>query len=67
MPQGLPLFKPPYTRMTAIDMNTGEHAWMQPLGNGDRIRNHPMLRRLDLPAAGRRQRGPRNRCSRRRC
>ena len=52
MPQGLPLFKPPYTRMTAIDMNTGEHAWMQPLGNGDRIRNHPMLRRLDLPPLG---------------
>ena len=52
MPQGLPLFKPPYTRMTAIDMNTGEHAWMQPLGNGDRIRNHPMLRHLDLPPLG---------------
>ena len=52
MPQGLPLFKPPYTRMTAIDMNTGDHAWMQPLGNGDRIRNHPMLRHLDLPPLG---------------
>jgi len=52
MPRGLPLFKPPYTRMTAIDMNTGEHAWMAPLGNGDRIRNHPMLRALDLPPVG---------------
>ncbi len=52
MPQGLPLFKPPYTRMTAIDMNTGDHAWMQPLGNGDRIRNHPALRHLDLPPLG---------------
>ena len=52
MPQGLPLFKPPYTRMTAIDMNTGDHAWMQPLGNGDRIRNHPLLRDLDLPPLG---------------
>ena len=52
MPQGLPLFKPPYTRMTAIDMNTGEHAWMIPLGDGDRIRNHPLLRDLDLPPLG---------------
>ena len=41
MPRGLPLWKPPYTRMTAIDMNTGEHAWMIPTGHGDRIRNHP--------------------------
>jgi quinoprotein glucose dehydrogenase len=33
-------------------MNKGEHAWMQPLGNGDRIRNHPLLRDLDLPPLG---------------
>ena len=52
MPQGLPLLKPPYSRMTAIDMNTGDHAWMTPLGNGDRIRNHPRLRNLDLPPLG---------------
>ena len=52
MPRGLPLWKPPYTRMTAIDMNTGEHAWMIPTGRGDRIRNNPMLRDLDLPPLG---------------
>lgn len=52
MPQGLPLWKPPYSRMTAIDMNTGEHVWMVPTGDGDRIRNHPLLRELDLPAVG---------------
>ena len=52
MPQGLPLFKPPYTRMTAINMNTGDHTWMVPLGDGDRIRNHPMLRDLNLPPVG---------------
>ena len=52
MPRGLPLWKPPYTRMTAIDMNTGEHAWMVPTGRGDRIRNHPLLRGLDLPPLG---------------
>ena len=38
--------------MTAIDMNTGAHAWMTPTGNGDRIRNHPRLRGLDLPPLG---------------
>ena len=52
MPDGLPLFKPPYSRMTAIDMNTGEHAWMAPLGNGDQIRTIPMLRDLNLPPLG---------------
>ncbi len=52
MPRGLPLWKPPYSRMTAIDMNSGEHAWMTPLGNGDRIRNHPLLRDLGLPPLG---------------
>ncbi len=52
LPQGLPLFKPPYSRMTAIDMNTGEHLWMRPMGDGDRIRNLPMLRHLDLPPLG---------------
>ena len=52
MPQGLPLLKPPYSRMTAIDMNTGDHVWMVPLGNGDRVRNHPRLRHLNLPPVG---------------
>ena len=52
MPQGLPLWKPPYSRMTAIDMNAGEHLWMIPLGDGDRYRNHPLLRHLDLPPLG---------------
>ena len=57
MPQGLPLFKPPYSRMTAIDLNAGEHSWMQPNGDGDRYRNHPMLRDLDLPPLGGEGRG----------
>ena len=50
--QGVPLFKPPYSRMTAIDLNTGDHVWMKPMGNGDRIRNLPSLRDLDLPPLG---------------
>tara|TARA_B100001123_G_scaffold245513_1_gene274422 strand:- start:3895 stop:5937 length:2043 start_codon:yes stop_codon:yes gene_type:complete len=52
MPRGLPLWKPPYSRMTAIDMNSGDHEWMTPLGDGDRIRNLPMLRDLNLPPLG---------------
>jgi quinoprotein glucose dehydrogenase len=52
MPEGLPLFKPPYSRITAIDMNSGTHAWMVPAGMGDRIRNHPRLKGLALPALG---------------
>ena len=52
MPGGLPLLKPPYSRMTAIDMNKGEHLWMVPLGNGNTVRNHPMLRPLNLPPLG---------------
>lgn len=35
-PQGLPLIKPPYGRITAIDLNTGEHSWMVPNGEGPR-------------------------------
>ena len=52
MPEGLPLFKPPYSRITAIDMNTGSHAWMVPAGTGERIRNNPRLKGLNLPPLG---------------
>lgn len=52
-PRGLPLMKPPYSRMTAINLNTGEHEWMVPTGKGsDLVRNHPALAGLDLPALG---------------
>ncbi len=51
-PDGLPLFKPPYSRLTAIDMNTGEHMWMTPTGNGDEVRNDPRLKELNLPPLG---------------
>lgn len=49
-PQGLPLFKPPYGRVTAIDMNTGEHVWMVP--NGDGPRDHPAIAHLNLGKLG---------------
>ncbi len=51
----LPLTKPPYGRVTAYDMSTGEIAWVSPLGEGPR--NHPALRDLDLPRLGWSQRG----------
>jgi glucose dehydrogenase len=52
-PQGLPITKPPYSRITAIDMNTGEHLWMMPSGDTPpRIVNHPSLRGVDLPNTG---------------
>ena len=37
-PQGFPLVKPPYSRLTAIDLSTGEHAWQVTLGDGPRRR-----------------------------
>jgi quinoprotein glucose dehydrogenase len=54
-PRGLPLLKPPYGRITAIDLNTGDHRWMTPLGDGPR--DHPALRSLNLPRLGRDRRG----------
>lgn len=52
-PQGLPLYQPPYSRITAIDMNTGEHLWMIPVGDTpDRIRNHPALAGVELGNTG---------------
>jgi quinoprotein glucose dehydrogenase len=53
-PQGLPIIKPPYGRITAIDMNSGDHLWMVP--NGDTpewIKNHPALKGIDIPPTGR--------------
>ena len=49
-PQGLPLLKPPYGRITAIDLNTGDTLWQA--ANGDGPRNHPLLKALNLPPLG---------------
>lgn len=48
--EGLPIIKPPYARVTAIDLNTGSRLWMTPLGNGPR--RHPLLKDLTLPPLG---------------
>jgi quinoprotein glucose dehydrogenase len=51
--QGLPLLKPPYGVITAIDLTRGEIAWQIPHGQTpDRIRNHPLLQDMDLPRTG---------------
>src|SRR5204863_9122511 len=56
-PQGLPLIKPPWGRITAIDLNTGDHVWM--IANGeapDYVKNHPLMKGIDLSKAGRPER-----------
>jgi quinoprotein glucose dehydrogenase len=53
--QGVPLWKPPYGRITAIDLNTGNHRWMVPMG--DLARSNTTLKALHLPPVGRAARG----------
>ncbi len=45
-PRGLPLFKPPYGRITAINLNTGDHAWMIAHGDGDRKRINEVIKEM---------------------
>jgi quinoprotein glucose dehydrogenase len=52
MIDGLSIFKPPYSRITAIDLNTGEHRWMAAVGDGPR--DHPLLKGLNVPPLGER-------------
>lgn len=54
-PFGLPLFKPPYGRITAIDLNTGDHVFQ--VAHGDGPRDHEKLKELDLPPLGNSSRG----------
>ena len=52
-PDDLPLFKPPYSRITAIDMNTGEHVWVAPVGETPpRVHEHPDLKDMVIPNTG---------------
>jgi quinoprotein glucose dehydrogenase len=52
--QGLPLIKPPYGRITALDMNKGELVWQIAHGDTpDNIKNHPALKGLNIPRTGR--------------
>lgn len=52
--QGLPLVKPPYSRISAIDLTKGEMRWQVPHGGTpDLVKNHPALKGLDLAPTGR--------------
>ena len=52
-PQGLPILKPPYSTITAFDMNRGEILWQVANGDGSaRVENHPALEGIDLPSLG---------------
>jgi quinoprotein glucose dehydrogenase len=51
--QGLPLVKPPYDRITAYNMNTGDLVWQKTHSSTpDDIKNNPALRGLNLPRLG---------------
>lgn len=49
-PQGLPLIKPPYRRITAYDLNRGEIAWQIPFGDGPK--DHPAIKPMNLGPLG---------------
>jgi quinoprotein glucose dehydrogenase len=52
--QGLPIVKPPYGRITALDLNKGDLAWQIAHGETpDNVRNHPALKGLNIPRTGR--------------
>jgi quinoprotein glucose dehydrogenase len=46
---GLPLLKPPYGQLTAINLNTGEIAWQVAFGDNPRLRSNAALRGVKLP------------------
>jgi quinoprotein glucose dehydrogenase len=50
---GLPLVKPPYSRISAIDLKTGTILWQVAHGDTpDNVRNHPALKGLNIPRTG---------------
>ena len=51
-PEQLPLIKPPYGTMTAIDLDTGKERWQVVLGDTPSIREHPLLKQVALPPLG---------------
>ena len=52
-PEGLPIFKPPYGTITAIDLNTGDHLWRIPNGTTpESVKNHPRLQGVEVGNTG---------------
>ena len=51
--RGLPLVKPPYGRLSAIDLDRGDILWQRPHGDTpDPVKNHPALAGLEIPPTG---------------
>src|SRR5205814_4154376 len=51
--RGVPMIKPPYGLLAAIDLDRGELKWQTPHGDTpDAIRNNPALRGINLPKTG---------------
>ena len=51
--QGLPLIKPPYGNISAINLDRGEIRWQVPYGETpDAVRNHPALKGMNIPNTG---------------
>ena len=51
--EGLPIVKPPYGVMAAIDVNKGDLLWQVPHGDTpDNVRNHPLLKGMNIPKTG---------------
>ena len=52
--QGLPILKPPYATITALNLNEGTKVWQVAHGETpDNIKNHPALKGLNVPRTGR--------------
>ncbi len=51
--QKLPIVKPPWGRITAIDLNSGDHQWQIPNGDTpDEVKNNPALKGVKIPRTG---------------
>jgi quinoprotein glucose dehydrogenase len=51
--EGLPILKPPYGTIAAVNLNRGEITWRVPHGDTpDNVRNHPSLKGLTIPKTG---------------
>ncbi|HEX4916250.1 MAG TPA: pyrroloquinoline quinone-dependent dehydrogenase [Vicinamibacterales bacterium] len=46
---GVPILKPPYAHLVALDLNRGEIAWKVPVGDAPELRALPALKDVKLP------------------
>lgn len=51
-PEEIPLIKPPYGTLTAIDLDSGKRRWRVTLGDTPGVRHHPLLKGITLPPLG---------------